>query len=192
MNTALKFTILISLLSLSLTRISWGKCPDFEYEIKSFNTEDYLGKWYEIARHKSTSFQKGDCTTIKYSFNQDKDINVLNEELINGKPNSAHGVATKTNNPFILEIAFTDAFFSRLFKCDYRVVDTDYTSYSLVYSCSDFFFVKFQFVWIISREPVMNQETLTKLLNEMQTKFGITKEELRFTNQSTELCGNRN
>ena len=188
MNTTFKLTILISLLSLSLTGISWGSCPAFSYELKSFNTEDYLGKWYEIARHNSTPFQKGDCTTATYTLNQDKNINVKNEELIDGKPSSAQGVGTKTSDPFRLQISFGNGFMAKLFKGDYRVVDTDYTSYSLVYSCSDFFFVKFQFVWIISREPVMNQETLTKLLNEMQTKFGITKEELRFTNQTTELC----
>ena len=81
---------------------------------------------------------------------------------------------------------------AKLFKGDYRVVDTDYTSYSLVYSCNDFIFAKYELVWIISREPVMKQETLTKLLNQIETKFGITKEELRFTNQTTELCGDRN
>lgn len=36
----------------------------------------------------------------------------------------------------------------------YWILDTDYTNYSIVYSCEDFLFgaIKLEFAWILSRE----------------------------------------
>ena len=40
---------------------------------------------------------------------------------------------------------------------DYRVVDTDYTSYSIVYSCKDYFgAVRAENLWILSRNQTLD------------------------------------
>ncbi len=179
------------LISLCACGTGWGTCPSFKYELDTFDVENYVGKWYEIARHVQTPFQKGDCGTAEYTLLENGSIKVVNTEYTNGQVNQAFGEANRTDDPFKLKISFGTSIISKLFKGDYRVVDTDYKNYSLVYSCTDIFFGKFYFVWIIAREPVLPEATLERLLNEIQNKFGISKNELRFNNQSPELCGER-
>jgi len=183
------FLISMTILNSTLCGSGWGSCPAFKYELEEFKTIDYLGKWYEIARHKDTPFQKGECTTAEYSVLENGNIKVLNTENINGKINQAIGEAEKTEDPFKLKITFGNSLFSKLFKGDYRVIDTDYKNFSLVYSCTDFFFGKFYYVWVLSREPVFSEANLQKVLNEIEVKFGIKKDELKFTNQTKESCG---
>ena len=49
---------------------------------------------------------------------------------------------------------------------DYRVVDTDYSSYSIVYSCSDILGVaKCENVWILSRDEELSQDKFKEALN---------------------------
>lgn len=192
MNKLFKTTLFaLAFITLVACENAWGTCPKFDYALDTFNTEEYLGKWYEIARHKSTPFQKGECTTAEYSINESGNIKVNNTEFVNGKYNSILGEAVKTEDQFRLKVSFGDSFVSKLFKGDYRVVDTDYKSYALVYSCTDFIFGKFYFVWVLAREPVLPEATLQKITGEIHTKLGISKDELRFNNQSTELCGSR-
>lgn len=49
---------------------------------QNFNSEKYLGTWYEFMRDKNTPFQKGDNTTANYSIDQEDKgiIVVLNKE----------------------------------------------------------------------------------------------------------------
>lgn len=183
--------IILAIIGFAACESSWGSCPSFKYEQDSFQSNDYLGKWYEIARHKGTPFQKGDCTTAEYSALENGNIKVVNSEYTNGVLTRAVGEAEKSEDQFRLKISFGKSLFSKFFKGDYRVVDTDYKNYTLVYSCTDFFFGNFYFVWVLAREPTLPEATVQKILAEIQAKFGVTKDELRFNNQSTELCGNR-
>lgn len=192
MNKGIKIVLIaICLAAICNCESSWGSCPNFKYELDSFNLREYLGKWYEIARHKSTPFQKGDCTTAEYSLKENGNVKVLNSEWINGEKSFAEGEANTTSDPFRLQVRFGDSFIAKLFKGDYRVVDTDYKSYSLVYSCTDFFFGKFYFVWILSREPTLPEVTYQRLLSQIETKFGISRDQLRVTKQSGDVCINR-
>ena len=42
------------------------------------------------------------------------------------------------------------------FDGDYRVIDVDYDRYAVVYSCTQFLFVKYELGWILTREPTVN------------------------------------
>ena len=53
-------------------------------------------------------------------------------------------------------VAFYDAPFT---YPNYKVVDTDYVSYSIVYAC-DFH----QYVWFLTREPVISDEQFEEIL----------------------------
>ena len=46
---------------------------------------------------------------------------------------------------------------------DYRVLDTDYKNYAVVYSCTDIFGVaKVEMAWILSREQVLEERLMNK------------------------------
>ena len=69
---------------------------------------------------------------------------------------------------------------------DYWVIDTDYTSYTLVYSCSQFLFFNAQYFWILSRTKTLNQATIQNLKNKA-AGYGIPIRLLRDTAQN---CNN--
>jgi len=181
--------IFIALISICVSKSSWGNCPDTTRTDEIFRVNDYLGKWYEIARHKTTPFQKGDCTTAEYSLNQAGNINVFNKEKVGDKYNSINGETSKTDDPFRFKIAFGNFVFSKLFKGDYRVIDTDYNNYALVYSCSDFYIAKQYTAYILSRTPELPQFFLDRVLDQLEKRFDIPREEMRFDDQSGITCG---
>jgi apolipoprotein D and lipocalin family protein len=185
----IKALIFLALISLTVSESSWGKCPVTYKEGKRIELNDYLGKWYEIARHNTIPFQKGDCTTAEYSLNEAGNINVLNTEKLETGYKSIQGEGFKTDDPFQFKIDFGKSFFSKYFKGDYRVADTDYKNYAIVYSCTEIFFGKFYFAWILSRTPVLPQALLDNAFNQLETRFEISKDEMRMTDQTNGNCG---
>lgn len=180
--------ILFALVSTILSASSWGRCPNTFREGVAFNTNDYLGKWYEIARHNTIPFQKGDCGTATYSLKDENNITVLNKEKTPEKDVSITGNAEKTKDPFRFSLRFGESVLSKIFTGDYRVAETDYKTYAVVYSCFDYFFGKFYYAWILSRTAVLAPETLEKAYKTLES-FGITKEEMRVNKHNKELCG---
>ena len=47
---------------------------------------------------------------------------------------------------------------------DYWILDTDYESYSVVYSCSQVAFLKLELGWILTREANPSEATVSELL----------------------------
>ena len=45
---------------------------------------------------------------------------------------------------------------------DYRVLDTDYSSYAAVYSCDDFLFEKSEIGFVLTRDPAASQSTVSE------------------------------
>jgi apolipoprotein D and lipocalin family protein len=168
----------------------WGGCPSYKRSMESFEIKKYEGKWFEIAREKSTPFQKGDCTTAEYSLNEDGSVKVVNTETLpNGKRQSAVGNATTTSDPFRLQVTFSNTFFGKLFKGDYQVVQTDYENYSIVYSCTDLVVARIEYYWILSRTNHIESDQTINYLKLFSDKFNISADKFRFTNQEKDYCG---
>jgi lipocalin len=179
----------IACLSLVSSKLNWGTCPTFKRSIPSLEINRYLGHWYELGRHRSVPFQKGDCGKVFYSLNPDGTIRIENTEKRDDKFTTIIGRAFTTSDPFRLKITFSETWIGKLFKGDYQVVETDYEGFAVVYSCSDFFFARYEYVWILSRTPQVTEEKLNEIKNVLTEKLGIPIDEIRFTNQTKELCG---
>ena len=173
------FVFIICILSLLNCRIIKSNCPSIMFELKSFDINRYLGKWYEIARMKSFKMESGNCSKAEYSLIDNNNIKVKNTEIRNGITYTAYGVASTT----VKESVFSIKFENNKGLGDYRVIDTDYENYSLIYSCG-YFGEKMEFVWILSRKPNLDENTLNKLISEINNKFNISKNELHFTDQN--------
>lgn len=121
--------------------------------IKDFKSDDYLGKWYEIARF-DYSFEKNlDNTTAEYSLQTDGSIKVINKGF-NYKKNewtSAKGkakfVGPKTEAK--LKVSFFGPFYG-----GYNVVaiDKNYQS-AMIYGNST------KYIWLLSRVPKMDSQS---------------------------------
>ena len=52
------------------------------------------------------------------------------------------------------------------------MLDTDYETYSIVYSCGGFLgLASFDFLWILSREPTLDDEKLLELIGKVEDKL---------------------
>ena len=54
---------------------------------------------------------------------------------------------------------------------DYRVLDTDYENYSVVYSCTPYLFFKDENVWILTRARTPDASIMTTAQNIVKTKL---------------------
>lgn len=139
--------------------------------VNHVNIQRYMGKWYEIASFP-TWFQK-DCTgtTAEYSLKPDGKVSVLNRCFklsLSGEEDQANGTAyvvdTTTNAK--LKVSFFWPF-----SGDYWIIElADDYSYAVVGHPNR------EYLWILSRSPVMSQQTYDMLLEKVKAKgFDVSK-----------------
>lgn len=182
------FIIIFAILGICVSDTHWGKCPAVHYELETFDLESYLGTWYEIVRSKAMPWEFGECVQAKYSLNEKGNVRVENSQVVDNVRQKAFGEAVKTDNPFRLEVTFSENWVSKLFKGDYQIVNTDYKEFSLVYSCSSFLVARTEFVWILSRTPSLDKERLDNFLHYIENNFGFKRDSLHFTDQEKGFC----
>lgn len=128
--------------------------------VKTVDIFKYQGKWYEIARFNHR-FERGmDQCIATYTLQDDGTIKVTNQGTKEGKWKTSEGKAKLTGEPGVLRVSFWGPFYS-----DYRIMALapDY-SYALVGGSSD------DYLWILSRTPVLKKEACDYLLEEAQRR----------------------
>ena len=144
-------TLGLSLLFVQIdARRKWGKCPDYEL-MENFDPSRYTGLWYEIYRDTNTGFENGSrCVTATYQTLSQTQVSVYNRGIeANGDLNTIEGRATCAGAS--CKVKF-EAFY--IPPGNYQLLDTDYTNYAVVYSCTNFFFGLFrnELAWVLGRD----------------------------------------
>ncbi|XP_029978865.1 apolipoprotein D-like [Sphaeramia orbicularis] len=184
--TALKvvFVLLLAAKTAEGQSFHLGTCPKPSVQ-EDFNVTKYMGTWYEIEKLPA-AFERGECVQATYSRLPDGMVKVYNEELLpDGKINSIEGVAEvkDPSQPAILSVSF----FKGLPGSPYWVLSTDYKSYSLVYSCSDYLSLfHIDFAWILARTRVLSEDFVNQLRGKLEAA-GVNIKQLTVTNQTD--CG---
>lgn len=182
-----KSTVALVILSLCSCLKPWAMevdppSPALE-AIKSLNVPRYMGTWYEIAKFPN-SFQKK-CvgqTVARYSLMEDGTVKVVNRcQLENGELNEAIGVARQVGHTTsaMLKVRFAPAWLSFIPAVwgDYWVIDLDQDY--LLAAVSE---PKREFLWILSRIPVPDQQSYASLLERL-TRNGFDVKKLELTPQ---------
>lgn len=126
----------------------------------------YAGKWYEIARFPH-SFEKGLVgVTATYTIRENGRIEVLNQgykDHLDGKLKSARGKAKlpDPSQPGRLKVSFFLFFYG-----DYFVLELDQEDYQWVMIGSS----SPRYFWILSRTPVMDEDTYQALLQKARER----------------------
>ena len=127
--------------------------------VSSVDLNRYKGLWYEIARLPNFFERKLKCTSATYTLRDDGRITVLNKGNYLTDPlksNSAKGVAwiPDKNSPAKLKVQFFWPFSGNYWIME---LDKDYR-YVLVGDPS------LKYLWILSREKIMDESTYRMLL----------------------------
>lgn len=177
------------LLHISFSRYSFGLCPNIKYDTEISDLKPYLGKWHEIIRSKTEPFEKGECSTADYSINEKGNIAVENKENRNHILTRALGEAKLTSDNNRLRVVYGHSIWNYLFPGDYRIVKTDFRNFSVVYSCMQYLFMKFELVWVLVRDPhQLQQSKVEEFTQYLDEKIGFNPEELHYTKHDPVSC----
>nr|BAJ07591.1 bilin binding protein 1 [Papilio machaon] len=164
-----------------------GPCPDVK-TVENFEFEAYGGTWYEMARYPNAGEEdtKGKCTIAEYTVNGDKG-KVKNSHVIDAVQHDIYGDLTLVA-PGKIMITYT---FGGLSKNSYLyVLDTDYKSYSIGYSCKYFKDGnKHQVLaWIKSRSKKLDCEAKYKIDNFLRTSKVLDSARFVLNEHSEAVC----
>ncbi|CAG9796968.1 unnamed protein product [Diatraea saccharalis] len=159
-----------------------GGCPNVEV-VTDFRPSEYLGKWYEAERYFFIFELGGKCVTATYTDLGNGTVGVYNSNYntITGKQSGINGTAT-LSDPSVAKLAVRFPSVPGNFAAPYWVVDTDYTSYALVWSCNDFRILHTVTSWILTREQRPSSDVLNKAYA-AATKNNISRKFFMKTNQ---------
>ena len=132
--------------------------PDGITPVTPFAADNYLGKWYEIAR-LDHSFERGlSDITADYSLASDGEIKVINRgyAIAEKQWQQAEGKAYFVDKPDVgyLKVSFFEPFYSAYIVI---LLDENY-QYALVTSSSK------SYLWILARQPKLSAAVQEKLL----------------------------
>lgn len=123
--------------------------------VSEFSLEDFMGRWYEIARFDH-SFERGmDYVTADYTLLEDGTVEVINRGMRDGEQQMAEGRAKTTDTPGRLRVSFFWIFYS-----DYNVLAMgDGGEWAIIGSQSP------KYLWILSRTPHIEPAVMQTILD---------------------------
>jgi apolipoprotein D and lipocalin family protein len=139
--------------------------------VPNVDLKKYCGKWYEIASFPQR-FQKGcHCTTAEYTLTEKDYViveNRCNKDSLTGRQSYIKGKAFVDKNTGNAKLQVQ---FFWPFKGKYWIIDlADDYSYAVVGHPNR------QYLWILSREPQMNEVIYDQILSRLKEKgFDLTK-----------------
>ena len=167
-----KFIIIFVLMLTGCTGIPKGVNP-----VDDFAVDNYLGKWYEIAR-LDHSFERGlDQVTAEYSQRDDGGIRVINKgySIKAGKWKEAEGKAYFVDDPKTghLKVSFFGPFYG-----SYVVFELDKINYHYAFVAG----YNKSYLWLLSRTPEVSQDLIDKFIRQSK-ELGFDTDDLIFVNQ---------
>ena len=142
--------------------VSCTGLPDNVEPVSQFDTEQYLGTWYEIARLDHSFERNLERVTATYGLNEDGSISVLNKgfNTEKGEWRQAEGVAKPMGSSDIahLKVSFFGPFYGTY--AVFEIAD-DY-SHAFVSGYNT------DYLWLLAREPDVSTEVRQRFINESQ------------------------
>ena len=150
--------------------------PESIKPVDGFNLNNYLGKWYEIAR-LDHSFERGlSQVTANYSIKDDGGVRVINKgfSIKNNEWQEAEGKAyfVDTTTEGYLKVSFFGPFYG-----SYVVFELEHKNYQYAFISGP----NTDYLWLLSRTTSVEPEVMQKFLK-MSKERGFTIEDLIYVN----------
>ncbi|KPJ09407.1 Apolipoprotein D [Papilio machaon] len=142
---------------------SLGFCPDYQ-PMANFNMNRFLGTWYEAERYFTVSELGSRCVTTKYESTPEGRILVSNEitNAMTGMKRVLDGhlqmIGREGEGRMIVKYATLPV----PYDTEFSVLDTDYDTYAVMWSCSGIGPVHIQNAWVLTRERLAPQMVMQK------------------------------
>ncbi|KAL6263698.1 hypothetical protein P5V15_003786 [Pogonomyrmex californicus] len=151
----LRIFVILIIANATLAQVPFlGTCPNLE-AMPNFELERYLGKWYEVERYFAWFEFGGKCVTANYSLNENDSVKIINKQIssLTGVATSIEGVGRLIDRSDDPKLTVTFPSLPLQFDAPYWVLDSDYKSYAVVWSCTNLGVLNVRNVWILTREP---------------------------------------
>lgn len=159
-----KLVVVMTALLMSVLQSGCAGAPDGIEVVTEFELDRYLGTWYEVARldHR---FERGMTNvTANYSMRDDGGVRVLNRgfKTKKGEWDEAEGKAYFVGNSDVgqLKVSFFGPFYG-----GYNIVELDQEDYQYALVAGP----DRDYLWILSRTPELNPETLDALVDKARS-----------------------
>ncbi|XP_060818861.1 apolipoprotein D-like [Bombus pascuorum] len=159
-----KIVLILSALALAQAQIpSLGFCPDY-VPMANFDMTKFLGIWYEAERYFQLTEVVSRCVMANYTLGPDGKFRVSNEvtnrftgikRVLEGEIKKAASKAEEGKLIVKYTIPLTP-------ETKYSVLETDYDSYAVLWSCSGIGPFHTQNAWVMTRERLAPGTVLQK------------------------------
>ncbi|ETN61000.1 hypothetical protein AND_007357 [Anopheles darlingi] len=160
--------------------------------VESFEVEKYIGKWYELERYEQPFQRNHDCVTTQYRRSEPiGKLQVTTRGFFNGTHSNFTdiGVFSDVSNP--KEAKFKINLAKATNTSNYWIVDTDYTNYAIVYTCTPILESdqSVEGYWLLARtSKLTDTKEVLERVNYLRSTY-FEPGHIRRTNQTEELCG---
>ena len=155
----------LAMVGIANAYISSGQCPTPTLKA-SFDAVKYMGLWYEQARDGGMPWESNDCQQARYSLNTDGTVAVKNSQYDPVADQVDVATATATFDGAKGAVRF----FEYAPAGDYEVLDTDYSTFAIVYSCSSYYLAKAEYIWVLTREQFVDDTLMFSALQTIRNK----------------------
>jgi apolipoprotein D and lipocalin family protein len=158
--------------------LSLGKCPSYP-AIKKLDLKKFEGNWYEVERSFYFMEMFASCTALSFTAKPSGilKVTVKNINRLSGNPSVGFGTAVPIKNGsgefnYRLDTRLPSAV-ARMMPGSgvYRVLDTDYDNYAILWSCSNLSIMYADLIWVLGRDrelPVTVRATVYNKLSELK------------------------
>ncbi|CAH1400707.1 unnamed protein product [Nezara viridula] len=128
-----------------------GACPELK-TMTDFDSQRYMGKWYEAERYFSVFEFGGKCVQSNYTDGIDNNINIISKQTssLTGAKSTVNGAVKKNNSGNSAQMHMTFPYLP--VDAPYWVLETDYDTYAVVWSCTNFGLFSARNAWILTRD----------------------------------------
>ncbi|KAJ3611534.1 hypothetical protein NHX12_021549 [Muraenolepis orangiensis] len=179
------YVFLLALPLAAAQSMGWGHCPTPAVQA-NFSMEQFLGKWYEIQRQPSMH-DMGRCSEANIVWHDDSDstMQVTMAQIVDDEVKTMQGLLYEgTEEPAKMEFSYqtnSETLNTILPRCQWWVLQTDYSSMSVAYSCKEYMgMFHTEYTWIISRRrslPSWQLSQAREVLRKAGTNAGIMSDQ---------------